>query len=76
MLKASDEANFPELKIENPVDPKTVTPTIPGIDSLQPLYDSFVSPAWARLNYGTNPNNLDEEGNARVWGAFDLLPGW
>lgn len=76
VLKASDGANFPELKIENPVDPKTVTPTIPGIDSLQPLYDSFVSPAWARLNYGTNPNNLDEEGNARVWGAFDLLPGW
>ena len=36
----------------------------------------MVSPEWVRLNYGTNPENLDAEGNARVRGAFDMLPGW
>lgn len=42
----------------------------------QEMYNSMVSPDWARLNYGTNPANLDAEGNARVRGAYDLLPGW
>lgn len=36
----------------------------------------MVSPTWARLQYGTNPNSLDSEGNARVWGAMEILPGW
>lgn len=30
----------------------------------------MVSPGWARLNYGTNPEN------DRVRGAYELLPGW
>lgn len=42
----------------------------------QQMYNSMVSPTWARLQYGTNPNSLDSEGNARVWGAMEILPGW
>lgn len=42
----------------------------------QQLYNAMVFPEWARLNYGTDPENLDAEGNARVRGAFDMLPGW
>lgn len=36
----------------------------------QEMYNSMVSPGWARLNYGTNPDN------DRVRGAYELLPGW
>lgn len=44
--------------------------------AMQQLYNSSVSPDWVRLQYGTNPNNLDTQGNARVWGAYDVLTGW
>lgn len=44
--------------------------------SMQQLYNSSVSPDWARLQYGTNPSDLDAQGNARVWGAYDVLTGW
>lgn len=78
VLKALGGANFPELKIENPptVDVNSLYHSESSRKHNMEDYYSFVSPAWARLNYGTNPNNLDEEGNPRVWGAFDLLPGW
>ena len=35
-----------------------------------------IYPGWVRLNYGTNPESLDASGNARVRGAYELLPGW
>lgn len=37
----------------------------------QEMYNSMVSPGWARLQYGEKPNST-----LRIWGAYDVLPGW
>lgn len=76
IIKAQEGVSVPRITI-NP-------PNIPLKDPFedlrrqqdQEMYNLMVSPGWARLNYGTNPANPDSEGNARVWGARDVLPGW
>ncbi len=74
IIKANKGTNLPEI----------TPPYIPVKDPLkdlyhqqdQEMYNSIVSPSWVRLNYGTNPANLDPENNARVWGANNVLPNW
>lgn len=76
IIKAQKGVSIPKITI----DP----PNIPLKDPLedlrrqqdQEMYNIMVSPDWARLQYGTNPSNLDAQGNARVWGAYDALTGW
>lgn len=76
IIKAQKGVSIPKITI----DP----PNIPLKDPFenlrrqqdQEMYNIMVSPDWARLQYGTNPNNLDAQGNARVWGAYDVLTGW
>lgn len=68
ILKA--QKGFPLPKI----DPPNIELLDPFADwnrqQNQEMYNSMVSPGWARLNYGTNPDN------DRVRGAYELLPGW
>lgn len=76
ILKAQGGTTVPKITIE--------PPALHNIDLFadwnrqrnQEMYNSMVSPEWARLNYGTNPGDLDADGNARVRGAYELLPGW
>lgn len=76
VLKARGGATAPKITIEAP----NIQLSDPFADwnrqQNQEMYNSMVSPGWARLNYGTNPGNLDDDGNARVRGAYETLPGW
>lgn len=59
--------------------PKITPPTIELPDPFadwtrqqnQEMYNSMVSPGWARLQYGEKPNST-----LGIWGAYDVLPDW
>lgn len=68
VLKAQSGITLPKI------DPPSIELPDPFADwnrqQNQEMYNGMVSPGWARLNYGTNPEN------DRVRGAYELLPGW